>query len=212
MKLIGESYYFKSLRLYYDLFSKFYDSFTTSLPNYLNVCNLVTHLADPSKDECALDVASGTGLVSIPLAEKVGEVVCLDASLGQLRQLKIKATSRILNINLVMGDARILPFRDNIFNIVTCSGALSEIPNKKQVIEEMQRVLKHDGRLVIMTMNSESIPLLYLWAYNTEKLKQDLEKYKLKKIRIIKIKPFYLIAKSEKQTNLKTMITNKENI
>ena len=112
---------------FYDLFSKFYDDFTLSLPNYTAVCQLIVKLAYPSKNDSVLDIACGTGLISLPIAQKAGEVVGLDLSLGQLRQLKAKLNREVVNIHLILGNARKLPFRNNSFNIVTCSGAPSEI-------------------------------------------------------------------------------------
>lgn len=124
----------------------------------------------------------------------------LDFSLGQLKRLRDKIDLKTTNIYLVLGDARKLPFRNEVFNAVTCSGALSEITDKKQVIGETGRVLKPHGKIAIMTMNKEEIPLLHSWAYNAKTLKNDLKVCGLKKIRVIILKPMYLIAIARKHS------------
>ena len=103
----------------------------------------------------------------------------LDLSLGQLKQLRLKSRG-IVNIYLVLGDSRNLPFRPGLFNLVTCSGALSEIVDKKRVIKEMCDILSYGGKIVVMTFNGERIPLLRTWAYNTKKLEEDLGECGLK--------------------------------
>jgi len=62
----------------------------------------------------------------------------------------------------------------------------------------MYNVLSYDGRIAIMTFNKENIPLLRSWAYNAEELEKDLRDCRLKEIRLLKIKPFYIIAKAKK--------------
>ena len=197
-RFLGVSFYFKMLRLSYDLFSRFYDSFTLSLPNYLNVCKLVAYLANPSETDRVLDVACGTGLVSLSIAERAGEVVGIDLSLGQLKRLKAKASSKAVIIHIVLGDARTLPFRSEVFNTVTSSDALSEIVEKEAVVKEMCRVVKKRGRVVIMTVDGENIPILQTWAYDGRRLKRNLRGCGMREIRVAKIPPFYLIAKAEK--------------
>ncbi|HDJ89211.1 MAG TPA: methyltransferase domain-containing protein [Thermoprotei archaeon] len=194
MRCVGKSYY-RVIKLSYDLFSRFYDAFTLNLPNYSKISKIIIDLANPSMSDYILDVACGTGILSIPIAMKAGWVVGLDISRGQLHRLKHKAN--LLNISLIQGDAERLPFRDDVFNISISSGALSEIINKNVVIGEMYRVLRKNGRIVIMTFNRERIPF-YPWAYNRKELIKAFREVKLKKIRIKEIAPFYLLVKASK--------------
>lgn len=93
LRLLGEPLYYRALRLFYNLFSKFYDDFTLSLPGYSAACRLVAELARSSRGDRALDVACGTGLVSL-LAREAREVVGLDLSLDQLR-LKFEGLANV---------------------------------------------------------------------------------------------------------------------
>ena len=138
-------------------------------------------MANPSKNDYVLDVACGTGILSIPMTIRSCWVVGLDISQGQLCQLKYKVD--LSNISLIQGDAENLPFGSGVFNISISSGALSEIMNKDIVIKEMYRVLRRNGRIVIMTFNREQIPF-YPWAYNRKELIKILRETGLKRLEL----------------------------
>jgi ubiquinone/menaquinone biosynthesis C-methylase UbiE len=53
-------------------------------------------------------------------------------------------------LHLVQGDSERLPFGDNSFDLVTCSHSFHHYPKQAQVVEEMHRVLRPDGRLMII--------------------------------------------------------------
>ena len=81
LRLIGEEYYERALRWAYNIFSRFYDEFTLRLPGYSEICALMVELANPSDEDKILDVACGTGLISIPMVDKASDVIGLDISL-----------------------------------------------------------------------------------------------------------------------------------
>ena len=54
------------------------------------------------------------------------------------------------DINLV-GDAHRLPFKEEIFDIVLATEVLEHLKNPQIAINEMGRVLKHNGKLIITT-------------------------------------------------------------
>jgi len=130
LRLIGEEYYERALRWAYNIFSRFYDEFTLRLPRYSEIYTLMLRLASPSSEDEVLDVACGTGLISIPMVDKASDVIGLDISLGQLRRMKLKGKTLKIRPHLVLGDAKNLPFRESSFSMTICSGALSEIPRK----------------------------------------------------------------------------------
>jgi ubiquinone/menaquinone biosynthesis C-methylase UbiE len=51
----------------------------------------------------------------------------------------------------VVGDAHALPFKDGSFEVVVCSEMLEHANNPQTVIEEIRRVLKTDGLVVLTT-------------------------------------------------------------
>jgi ubiquinone/menaquinone biosynthesis C-methylase UbiE len=53
------------------------------------------------------------------------------------------------NITATRGDARRLPYPDDTFDATYLVATLGEIPDKQRVLEELVRVLKPGGRLVV---------------------------------------------------------------
>ena len=102
-----------------------------------------------------LDIATGTGDVAIEIAHQNGQknkVFGLDFSKpmikGAQRKLRIKGlTDKIL---LGLGDALSLPFRSNTFSASIIAFGLRNIVKKEQALAEMVRVIKGDGKVIIL--------------------------------------------------------------
>jgi len=95
-----------------------------------------------------LDVGCGTGVLFPILLERVGRkgrVVALDISGEMLRQAQAKGYP----VECVQGDAQGLPLRDGVFDWVICNAVFPHFPNKLRALQEIGRVLKEGGRLVI---------------------------------------------------------------
>jgi demethylmenaquinone methyltransferase/2-methoxy-6-polyprenyl-1,4-benzoquinol methylase len=99
----------------------------------------------PRAGERVLDLAAGTGTSSVPFYELGAQVVSCDFSLGMLRQGK-KARPYL---NFVAGDGTKLPFADDTFDAVTISFGLRNIVDADKGLEELLRVTKPGGRLVV---------------------------------------------------------------
>ena len=75
-------------------------------------------------------------------------------------------------VKLLCGDAASLPFDDSTFDAVFMSFTLElfDTPEIPKVLEQIKRVLRPEGRLVVVSMskeNGESIFLrLYEWIHN----------------------------------------------
>ncbi len=80
-----------------------------------------------------LDVATGTGLVAIPAAKKVGSegyVIGIDMTPGMLHQARQKITAKKLqNIELIEADAEDFNFSDSSFDVVFCCEAIVLFPD-----------------------------------------------------------------------------------
>jgi demethylmenaquinone methyltransferase/2-methoxy-6-polyprenyl-1,4-benzoquinol methylase len=97
----------------------------------------------------ALDVACGTGKLTQLLKKEVGssgEVVGVDFSPKMLEV----AASKLSDITFIEGDALNLPFEDNKFDAVTIAFGLRNLSDPERGISEMLRVLKPEGRIVIL--------------------------------------------------------------
>ena len=117
----------------------------------------------PQAGERILDIAAGTGTSSVALAHTGARVVAVDFSAGMIEEGRRKHP----DIEFIQADARKLPFGDNEFDAVTISFGLRNVNEPKIALDEMYRVLKPGGRLVICEFSKPPRALLRTsyWAY-----------------------------------------------
>ena len=102
-----------------------------------------------------LDLAAGTGTSSEPYADAGIDVVACDFSLGMLKVGK----RRRPDIDFVAGDATDLPFADNSFDASTISFGLRNVNEPRKALEEMLRVTRPGGRLVVAEFSQPTVAL-----------------------------------------------------
>ena len=90
-----------------------------------------------------LDGGGGTGRVSSHLKALTGNIVVSDLSLRMLKKARLK------KVNPVLAHAEDLPFPDAFFDRVLVVDALHHFCDQQEAIEDLLRVLKPGGRLVI---------------------------------------------------------------
>lgn len=95
--------------------------------------------------EHVLDLGAGTGVSTEELAKSGAHAVGLDLSIGMLQAGHAKRPA----VPLIAGDALALPFADATFDAITISFALRNIVDTDAALQEMARVTKPGGRLVI---------------------------------------------------------------
>lgn len=108
-------------------------------------------MVSPSPGARVLDVACGTGVVSFDAARAVGpsgHVLGIDLS-GQMIDAarRRKAELALGNIEFVRMDAEAMDVLDASFDIAICALGLMYMPDPKQVLYEMRRILRPGGRL-----------------------------------------------------------------
>lgn len=95
-----------------------------------------------------LDVATGTGLVARG-AEAVldgsGRVIGVDPSHGMLQEAR-----KALASSLVQARAEALPFRDDLFDMLSMGFALRHVPDLGIAFREYFRILKPGGRIILL--------------------------------------------------------------
>lgn len=100
---------------------------------------------DALPGETVLDLAAGTGTSSEPLADAGVKVVPCDLSTGMLTVGK----RRRPDLPFTAGDATALPFADGVFDAVTISFGLRNVVDTVGALEEMRRVTRPGGRIVV---------------------------------------------------------------
>ena len=92
-----------------------------------------------------LDVGTGTGFLSLSLAEIGHEVVGIDLAEGMISSARKIADDRGLDLDLEVGDAESLDFDDDSFDVVVSRWVLWTLPDPEKAISEWMRVLKPGG-------------------------------------------------------------------
>lgn len=106
-------------------------------------------LAPLRGDERALDAGTGAGALALGLAPLVGEVVGCDIVpelLGEARKLAVGLPS----VSFVEGDIFALPFETGSFDIVGTVRTLHHLERPEKAIPELVRVLRPNGRLLVI--------------------------------------------------------------
>jgi demethylmenaquinone methyltransferase / 2-methoxy-6-polyprenyl-1,4-benzoquinol methylase len=106
-----------------------------------------------------LDVATGTGDFAIEALKLLPQkVIGIDISEGMLEFGREKLKRRKLDklIELKYGDSENLPFEDNKFDAIVVAFGVRNFENLKEGLKEMRRVLKKDGKVVILEFSRPS--------------------------------------------------------
>ena len=109
-----------------------------------------------------LDVAGGTGDLSLAFAKKAGksgQVWLTDINNAMLTRGRDRLCDKGFVVPVAQCDAEKLPFPDDYFDIVTVAFGLRNMTHKDQAIAEMRRVLKPGGRLLVLEFSQVWKPL-----------------------------------------------------
>jgi demethylmenaquinone methyltransferase/2-methoxy-6-polyprenyl-1,4-benzoquinol methylase len=119
-------------------------------------------VANPQPGDHVLDIAGGTGDLSLAFARKVGStgrVVHTDINEAMLRE----GRSRLLDLGVVLPtmvcDAEKLPFASGSFDFVSVAFGLRNMTHKELALAEMHRTLKPGGKLLVLEFSRVAKPL-----------------------------------------------------
>jgi ubiquinone/menaquinone biosynthesis C-methylase UbiE len=97
-----------------------------------------------------LEVGGGLGTDHVQFAKAGAKTFDLDLAKEHLRLSKERFAQNNLSGNFIYGDAELSPFRNNSFDTVYSFGVLHHTPDTQKSIEEVRRVLKPSGEVMIM--------------------------------------------------------------
>lgn len=97
-----------------------------------------------------LECACGTGAISIFIAPVCKELIVSDYSVGMLKQAK-KKLKNYDNIDYRRVDITDIEAEDNSFDVVVAGNVIHLLPDPQRAMNELTRVCKDGGRLVIPT-------------------------------------------------------------
>lgn len=106
-----------------------------------------------------LDVACGTGM-NFPMFPVNSEITAIDLSPRILEFAKQKAQALRLNLQGLVMDAQKLEFPDESFDTVTSTLSTCTFPDPIQALQEMKRVCRKDGLILLLKHGHSSMPWL----------------------------------------------------
>ncbi|OGL38852.1 MAG: hypothetical protein A2042_01780 [Candidatus Schekmanbacteria bacterium GWA2_38_11] len=104
--------------------------------------------------ENLLDVGCGTGFYFSALSKYTKKIYGIDVSSLILKEAKkIIEGKNLKNIYFGLSISEVLPFRDNSFDCVFIFAVLHHLQNVDKAIAEAHRVLKKDGKCIVIEPN-----------------------------------------------------------
>jgi ubiquinone/menaquinone biosynthesis C-methylase UbiE len=141
----------------FDEWPEAYDRwFTTPIGSLIRKyeAQLILDLLKPMAGEIILDVGCGTGVFTLDLLSLGSRVIGLDISLPMLMRASKKLKGH--PFQMVLADMLNLPFSESSFDKVVSITALEFVEDAKRAVEELFRVTRRGGRIVLATLNSLS--------------------------------------------------------
>jgi ubiquinone/menaquinone biosynthesis C-methylase UbiE len=154
------------------------NGYRDSVAKYLRSLDL-----DIKPDSLVLDAGSGTGLVTLALHSagyRPKKTFALDISYNSLlvaaEQFNEDKEVSADEVETVQGNLLSLPFRDESFDVVLTCGALEYVPLDNG-LQELARVLKKDGTLVLIPVRPSLVSsfLEVLYNFKTHSLEEVRE-------------------------------------
>jgi demethylmenaquinone methyltransferase/2-methoxy-6-polyprenyl-1,4-benzoquinol methylase len=107
-----------------------------------------------------LDVGTGTGILIPYLQQEVGSkghITAIDYAEKMIKVCKLKY-QHFSSIDFLVNKVEEMEFSSNYFNAVVCFGVFPHLENKVEALNQINRVLKKGGRLIIAhALSSEEI-------------------------------------------------------
>lgn len=152
------------VRAMFDRIAGFYDRMNTVMTAGLHHDwrRRAADLAAVGPGDRALDVATGTGDLALELAGRVapgGEVVASDFSERMLEIARAKASGRP-GVRFETANALALPYADAEFDAATVAFGARNFSDLDRGLEEMARVVRPAGRVVVLEMTTPQRPPL----------------------------------------------------
>ena len=114
-------------------------------------------LARPRPGQKVLDIGTGTANYLIELAEMGLDCTGLDIGFSMLSRARAKSNALGLDLKLVTADSEHLPYPHRSFDLVISVTAFEFFPDPARSVEEMMRVCRPSGRIVVGVLNKWSV-------------------------------------------------------
>ena len=182
-----------------------YDDINEKTYTYFRRFVDVDKFFDLPEKKYTLDICSRTGNGSLYFwkKNKISKVVCADVTQKMQEICKNNLSKYSINFETQYFDSYPLPFNNNEFETILSFETIEHLPNPKKFIQELYRILKPEGYLVLTTPNILWEPVHWFAAifniHHSEGPHRFLRHHKIQKwlkktnFKIIKQKTFILI-------------------
>lgn len=146
----------------YERFNKY-----SSFGQYRSWLKTLIDKAPIRPDSLMLDIAGGTGDVTFMACErkKPAHIILSDYTPAMLDVAQTRLDAGEANgvpIVLAVVDGQNIPFDDDVFDIVTMSYGIRNMPEREKALSEMYRVLRPGGALCVLEFSTPPNPLMRL--------------------------------------------------
>jgi SAM-dependent methyltransferase len=154
-------------------FTRQSDSFArVAATGFGEILDLIVGLVPPDPAARWLEPACGPGSISCAMAAKVGSVHGVDLTPAMLEKAREEARAAALgNAEFSLGDATELDFADGSFDGAVTRFSLHHIPTPQRVLEEMARVVRPGGWVVVSDLLTDEDADVQAWHQEIERLR-----------------------------------------
>jgi 2-polyprenyl-3-methyl-5-hydroxy-6-metoxy-1,4-benzoquinol methylase len=125
--------------------------------------NVISKHIKDIKNLKVLDVACGCGVFSSFCNEKGAFTYAIDISKVMVKN--VHQTDKGILLTQTSGEN--LPFRNNVFDVVLALDVIEHLHNPIQFLNEIHRVMKENGVLLLTTDNTQFLFMRFFWIYRS---------------------------------------------
>ncbi len=158
-----EKKYYSFTKKFWKIFAPVYDVAVILISG---IRDKVAGLIESEANLKVLDVGTGTGKQAFAFGKKGYDVTGVDISGSMLKIAERK--NKHENVKFMLADATNLPFQDRSFDVTCASLMLHDMPLSvvEEALNEMARVTKTDGMIVIVEYDLPKNPVGRFLVYN----------------------------------------------
>jgi len=128
----------------------------TKIEGHYDSVDTIISMSEVTSNDTVLDMACGTGIVTLAFAKYADSVVGIDVTQSMLDEaIKKQKQENITNIKFDLGSVENLPYADNSFDIVFTRYSFHHFLDTKNIFDEMIRVCKANGRVIVVDATPE---------------------------------------------------------
>ena len=114
---------------------------------------------DFSSEKVIADIGAGTGFMTEGLEGKPVKVIAVDQSENMLSEMEEKLQNKIM-VDYRVGESECLPIDSNTVDYVFANMYLHHVDHPQKAIQEMYRILKSGGKLIITDLDRHNYEFL----------------------------------------------------